>query len=233
MDIEPPAVAGVVFSRAPGRALPVAIRAEGSTIHDAAGRAYLDAAGGAVVVNVGHGRREIGDAVGEQLRRIAYAHPTAFTSEPLEAYAHDLGPLLPLDGPAAIYPVSGGSEALETALKLARAYHVARGEAERWTVIARWGSYHGNTLGALDHAKSSSPVAACGSLESDCPSALPPPDAVPVASARMSPTAAAVFALQKAPISFSRRVGPPAEFGLRSWAMGAPASAPVHCTLTL
>ena len=150
MDIEPPAVAGVVFSRAPGRALPVAIRAEGSTIHDAAGRAYLDAAGGAVVVNVGHGRREIGDAVGEQLRRIAYAHPTAFTSEPLEAYAHDLGPLLPLDGPAAIYPVSGGSEALETALKLARAYHVARGEAERWTVIARWGSYHGNTLGALD-----------------------------------------------------------------------------------
>ena len=54
-----------------------------------------------------------------------------------------------MDGPA-IYPVSGGSEAIETALKLARAYHLARGETERWIVISRWGSYHGNTLGALD-----------------------------------------------------------------------------------
>jgi len=53
-------------------------------------------------------------------------------------------------GPAAVYPVSGGSEAIETALKLTRAYHLARGDSERWTVIARWGSYHGNTLGALD-----------------------------------------------------------------------------------
>jgi len=150
MGSEPFAVAGRVFSRAPGRTLPVAVRAEGSTIHDAGGRAYLDAAGGAVVVNVGHGRREIGDAVGAQLGRIAYAHGTAFTSEPLEAYAAELGPLLPLDGPAAIYPVSGGSEAIETALKLARGYHLARGQSDRWTVIARWGSYHGNTLGALD-----------------------------------------------------------------------------------
>jgi len=149
-EAEPHVVAGRVFSRAPGRTLPTAVRGEGSTIHDAAGRAYLDAAGGAVVVNVGHGRGEIGDAVGAQLGRIAYAHGTAFTSEPLEAYAAELGPLLPLDGPAAIYPVSGGSEAIETALKLARGYHLARGESERWTVIARWGSYHGNTLGALD-----------------------------------------------------------------------------------
>jgi len=149
-DTDTRAVAGHVFSRAPDRTLPVAVRAEGSTIHDAAGRAYLDAAGGAVVVNVGHGRREIGDAVGAQLGRIAYAHGTMFTSDPLEAYAAELGPLLPLDGPAAIYPVSGGSEAIETALKLARGFHLARGESERWTVIARWGSYHGNTLGALD-----------------------------------------------------------------------------------
>jgi adenosylmethionine-8-amino-7-oxononanoate aminotransferase len=149
-EAEPFAVAGRVFSRAPGRALPVAVRAEGTTIWDADGRAYLDAAGGAVVVNVGHGRRSVGDAIGAQLGRIAYAHGTAFTSEALEAYAAEAGPLLPVDGPAAIYPVSGGSEAIETALKLARAYHLARGESERWTVIARWGSYHGNTLGALD-----------------------------------------------------------------------------------
>jgi adenosylmethionine-8-amino-7-oxononanoate aminotransferase len=147
---EPRAIAGRVFSRAPGRTLPAAVRAEGTTIWDTEGRAYLDAAGGAVVVNVGHGRRSVADAVGRQLGEIAYAHGTAFTSEALEAYAAEVGPLIPVDGPAAVYPVSGGSEAIETALKLARAYHIARGETERWTVIARWGSYHGNTLGALD-----------------------------------------------------------------------------------
>lgn len=150
MEAEPFAVAGRVFSRAPGRILPVAVRAEGATIWDADGRAYLDAAGGAVVVNVGHGRRSVAEAVGAQLGAIAYAHGTAFTSESLEAYAAEVGPLIPVTGPAAIYPVSGGSEAIETALKLARAYHVARGATERWSIIARWGSYHGNTLGALD-----------------------------------------------------------------------------------
>ena len=67
----------------------------------------------------------------------------------LERYAAELGPHLPVDDPA-IYPVSGGSEAIETALKLARATQLARGEADRWIVFARWGSYHGNTLGALD-----------------------------------------------------------------------------------
>jgi len=150
MSSGPTPVAGRVFSRAPGRTLPIAVRGEGSTIWDGSGRAYLDAAGGAVVVNVGHGRRQITTALAEQLGRIAYAHGTAFTSEVLEAYAAELGPLLPVDGPAAVYPVSGGSEAIETAVKLARAYHLARGEPERWTVVARWGSYHGNTLGALD-----------------------------------------------------------------------------------
>jgi adenosylmethionine-8-amino-7-oxononanoate aminotransferase len=85
----------------------------------------------------------------EQARRVAYAHGTAFTSEPLERYAAALAPYLPLDEPA-IYPVSGGSEAIETALKLARAYHLARGDADRWIVFSRWGSYHGNSLGALD-----------------------------------------------------------------------------------
>ena len=150
MSPEPTPVAGRVFSRAPGRTLPIAVRGEGSTIWDGSGRAYLDAAGGAVVVNVGHGRRQITAALAEQLGRIAYAHGTTFTAEVLEAYAAELGPLLPVDGPAAVYPVSGGSEAIETAVKLARAYHLARGEPERWTVVARWGSYHGNTLGALD-----------------------------------------------------------------------------------
>ncbi|MDO8485962.1 MAG: aminotransferase class III-fold pyridoxal phosphate-dependent enzyme, partial [Candidatus Limnocylindrales bacterium] len=85
----------------------------------------------------------------DQAGRLSFAHGSAFTTEPLEAYAAELGPHLPVDDPR-IYPVSGGSEAIETALKLARAYHLARGEAERWIVFSRWGSYHGNTLGALD-----------------------------------------------------------------------------------
>ncbi len=140
---------GRVFRRSASADPPVAVSATDSTIQAADGRSYLDAAGGAIVVNVGHGRREIAAVMADQAGRLAYAHGSAFTTEPLEAYAAEVGPLLPVDDPA-IYPVSGGSEAIETALKLARSYHLARGEAERLTVIARWGSYHGNTLGALD-----------------------------------------------------------------------------------
>ena len=138
-----------VFRRSADTALATAVRAEGSTIWDAGGRAYLDAAGGAIVVGVGHGRESVARVMAEQAGRLAYAHGTAFTSDALERYAAALAPHLPVDDPA-IYPVSGGSEAMESALKLVRAYHLARGETERWIVIARWGSYHGNTLGALD-----------------------------------------------------------------------------------
>jgi adenosylmethionine-8-amino-7-oxononanoate aminotransferase len=143
------AVTSNVFRRSTDPAQPVAVRAEGATIWDADGRAYLDAAGGAVVVGVGHGRASVARVMAEQAGRVAYAHGTAFTSEPLERYAAALARHIPLDDPA-IYPVAGGSEAMESALKLARAYHLARGESERWIVIARWGSYHGNSLGALD-----------------------------------------------------------------------------------
>jgi len=142
-------VTGRVFRRSLDPDLPVAVEAHGSTIIDSKGREYLDAASGAIVVNVGHGRRSIADALAEQAARLSYAHGSAFTTEPLEAYAREVGRVLPIDGPA-IYPVSGGSEAIETALKLARAYHLARGENDRWIVVSRWGSYHGNTLGALD-----------------------------------------------------------------------------------
>src|SRR4030095_11014881 len=83
-----------------------------------------------------------------QARRIAYAHATMFTTDVLEAYADELAPLLPLESPR-IYPVSGGSEAVETALKLARAHPLARGE-DRYLVIGRDGAYHGNSRGALD-----------------------------------------------------------------------------------
>jgi adenosylmethionine-8-amino-7-oxononanoate aminotransferase len=141
--------AGRVFRRSVLPDPPVAVEASGSTIIDREGQRYLDAAGGAIVVNIGHGRREVASVMAAQAGRLAYAHGSAFTSEPLEAYAQAVGAILPLDDPA-IYPVSGGSEAIETALKLARAYHLARGENDRDVVIARHGSYHGNTLGALD-----------------------------------------------------------------------------------
>jgi adenosylmethionine-8-amino-7-oxononanoate aminotransferase len=138
-----------VFPRSSRVDLPRAARAEGASIWDADGNRYLDAAGGAIVVNVGHGDREVIEALVDQARHVSYVHGTQFTSEALERYAAELGPLLPMDAPR-VYPVSGGSEATETALKLARAYHLARGEETRHKVIARMGSYHGNTIGALD-----------------------------------------------------------------------------------
>jgi adenosylmethionine-8-amino-7-oxononanoate aminotransferase len=140
---------GRVFQRVLGGDLPVAVRAEGCTVWDASGRAYLDAAGGAIVVNVGHGRQSVVDAMERQARAFTYVHGTSFTNEPLETYARAVGPHLPVADPA-IYPVSGGSEAIESCLKLVRSYHLARREPARTVVIARWGSYHGNSMGALD-----------------------------------------------------------------------------------
>jgi hypothetical protein len=128
---------------------PVAVRAEGVWVEDAAGRRYLDAAGGAVVVGIGHGDPVVAAALAEQAGRLAYVHGSAFTTEPLEAYAAELAAIAPLPG-ARVFPVSGGSEAVETALKLARAYHLARGEPARTLIAARHLSYHGNTRGALD-----------------------------------------------------------------------------------
>src|SRR5439155_11710239 len=140
---------GNVFPRVFGRYLPSVVRGEGALLWDAEGRRYLDSSGGAIVVGIGHGDGDVVRAMADQASRIAYAHGTQFPSEALESYAADLAPLLPMDGPR-IYPVSGGSEAIETALKLARAYHLARGQGDRQVVMARWGSYHGNTRGALD-----------------------------------------------------------------------------------
>lgn len=131
------------------RTLPTAIRAEGAWIAASDGTRYLDGAGGAIVVGVGHGAEDVIDAMEAQARRASYVHGTAFTTEALEGYADELAPLLPMDGPH-VYPVSGGSEAAETAFKMARAYHLARGDSGRHVIVARSGSYHGNTRGALD-----------------------------------------------------------------------------------
>ena len=127
----------------------MAVSAEGCWVTDADGKRYLDGGGGALVTNIGHGDREVVRAMAEQAGRVAYVHGTQLTTQAVEAYSEELAPLLPVADPH-LYPVSGGSEAVETALKMARAYHLARGEPSRHRVIARWGSYHGNTRGALD-----------------------------------------------------------------------------------
>ncbi len=136
-----------IFRRAAADA-PRAVAAEGVWITDEHGNRYLDAAGGAVVVNIGHGVPEIRHAMLEQLERVSYVHGTEFTTAALEELGEKLAPLLPMQAPS-IYPVSGGSEAVETAFKMARAFHLANGDEARHKIISRWGSYHGNTRAAL------------------------------------------------------------------------------------
>lgn len=137
-----------ILHRSPQGRPPLAVSARGLVITDADGRTYLDASGGAAVSCLGHGHLEVTAAIKEQLDRVAYAHTGFFSTEAAEALAD----LLVSDAPAGIghaFFVSGGSEAIEAAMKLARQYFVEIGEPERAVFIARRQSYHGNTLGAL------------------------------------------------------------------------------------
>ncbi len=120
----------------------------GAILWDRDGRRYIDGSGGAVVVNIGHGRGEVASAMALQAGRAAYVHGTHFTSEVIEEYAARLAKHTPGDCNR-LYLVSGGSEANETAIKLARAYHVANGQESRHKIIGRSISYHGNTLATL------------------------------------------------------------------------------------
>ncbi len=134
--------------RLKGWAYPEIVRGEGVYLYDREGRRYLDGSSGAIVVTVGHGVAEIADAMRGQAGRLAYVHGTEFTSTAMEELAAELSPRAPVDD-CRLYLVSGGSEATETAIKLARQYHLARGGAGRYKVVFRWPSYHGATLGAL------------------------------------------------------------------------------------
>lgn len=136
-----------LFPRGPD--LPTVASAQGCWIIDTDGNRYLDAASGALVVNVGHADSRVTSAITRQMTAVSYVHASAFTSAIGERYAEALASRIPMDG-AMIYPVSGGSEAVETALKATRSFHLARGEPTRTIVIGRELSYHGNTLGALD-----------------------------------------------------------------------------------
>jgi adenosylmethionine-8-amino-7-oxononanoate aminotransferase len=130
---------------------PVAVRGEGCWIVDQSGRRFLDASGQAAVIGIGHGVAEIGQAMAAQSAKIAFAHTTQFHSDPAENLAHRLLALAPPNfrSGGRVYFTSGGSEATETAIKLARQFHLESGQPARYRVLSRRQSYHGSTLGAM------------------------------------------------------------------------------------
>ena len=123
-------------------------RGDKCTLYDARGQAWLDALSGLWVVNVGHGRREIGEAMAEQASKLAYVSSAAYTSVPAVQLAETLARLTPGDLQRVFFS-SGGSEAVETAIKIAKQVQVLRGFPKRYKFIARRGSYHGMTYGAM------------------------------------------------------------------------------------
>lgn len=138
-----------VLYRDLGRRYPVIVRGEGVYLWDAEGRRYLDGSGGSsAVTSIGHGVREVVEAMAEQARRVAFVPMHLFSSEPLEALAEAVAKFAPGDLNR-VWFVSGGSEATENAAKLARQYWLERGQPSKSVVIGRWQSFHGNTFGAL------------------------------------------------------------------------------------
>lgn len=137
-----------IFQRHCHANLPVAARGEGVYIFDQMGKSYLDASGGAAVSCLGHSHPAIKAALHEQIDQLAYAHTGFFTTEAAQNLADKLVAAAP-GSLEHVYFVSGGSEAVESALKLARQYFVEKGEKQRSRFISRKQSYHGNTLGAL------------------------------------------------------------------------------------
>lgn len=137
-----------VFHRNPKMDLPTAVGGQGMELIDSNGKRYIDASGGAAVSSLGHGHPRVIKAIQDQVAQLAYAHTSFFTTQVSE----DLADLLAAAAPGDlnhVYFVSGGSEAVEAALKLARQYFVEIGQPQRRHMIARRQSYHGNTLGAL------------------------------------------------------------------------------------
>ena len=139
---------GHVFGRSTKSKQPTAVSGKGCYLIDADGKRYFDGSGGAAVSCLGHGHPAVRAAIKTQVDKIAFAHTGFFTSQPMEELADLLIEHAPT-GIDRVYFVSGGSEAVEAALKLARQYYLEKSENNRRHVIARQQSYHGNTLGAL------------------------------------------------------------------------------------
>ncbi|MBY3468770.1 aspartate aminotransferase family protein [Rhizobium laguerreae] len=137
-----------ILHRSIGTNLPKAVGGQGIHINDSEGRSYIDGSGGAAVSCLGHNHPEVLEAMKAQMGRITYAHTSFFTTDVAEELAEQLVKLAP-KGLDYVYLVSGGSEAVEAALKMARQYFVEIGQSQRRHIIARRQSYHGNTIGAL------------------------------------------------------------------------------------
>jgi len=139
-----------IFRRSYRKDFPAAVRGEGVYVWDAEGKKYLDLAGSAAVSFIGHGVPEISAAMAEQAAKLEFVHSSQFTTPAAEQYAQDL---LAFAGDhfrgGAVYFTSGGSESIETALKLARQYQVEIGQSSRYQILSRQQSYHGSTLGAV------------------------------------------------------------------------------------
>lgn len=138
-----------VFYRTPTKTYPTASRAERVWIWDDRGNRYLDGSSGACVVSIGHGIGEIQQTAMEQMNRLSFTHGSQFTTDACEEMANRVATLSSDPELDRVYFVSGGSEAVETAVKMARQYWLEVGRPERYKVVSRWVSYHGNTLGAL------------------------------------------------------------------------------------
>lgn len=141
-------IPGNVFPRRLDIRLPMAKKAHGIFIEDENQKQYMDASGGAIVVNAGHGREKIAKAIYDQILSHDYIHPTMFTTEPVEKLATSLAEKAPGDINR-FYFLSGGSEANEAAIKFARQIHIEMGNETKYRLIGRWKSYHGLTLGSL------------------------------------------------------------------------------------
>jgi len=139
-----------LFPRNFKKSFPIAVRGEGSWIISSDGRKYLDASGQAAVVSIGHGVQSVAAAIAAQASQIAFAHTTQFHSASAEKLATRLLALAPPNfANGRVYFTSGGSEATETALKLARQFHLESGAPRKFRVVSRRQSYHGSTLGAM------------------------------------------------------------------------------------
>jgi adenosylmethionine-8-amino-7-oxononanoate aminotransferase len=139
-----------LFPRSFKASYPTAVRAEGVYLYDDQDRKYLDACGGAAVVTVGHAVKEVIGEIAALLARLPYVHSSQFTTQVAAELAGVLAARFP--GPAQqarVHFTSGGSEATETAIKVARQYWISRGQPQRYKILSRWQSYHGTTLGAL------------------------------------------------------------------------------------
>lgn len=137
-----------VFHRNLSYDYPKAVYGEGIYIYDERGNKYLDGCSGAVVSNVGHGNKEVVSGILNQLNELSFAHTSQFSSQPIEEYATLIAKVTPGDLNY-VYFLSGGSEANETAIKLARQYFLESGKPSKYKVIGRWASYHGNTFATL------------------------------------------------------------------------------------